>query len=80
MPKPGRHPVTDERVHDLSSQQLRARLVQDAVKGVATPLAWAVAAYMRIAHLDQVTEDQAYVQVRQEVAGLGAVMPGAPGS
>lgn len=80
LPKPGRHPVTDERVHDLSSTQLRERLVKDAVSGQATPLEWAVAAYLRIASLDGCSTDSAYLQVRQEVAGLGVVMPGAPGS
>lgn len=80
LPKPEAHPATGERVHDLSSADLQHRLVQDAVTGTATPLAWAVAAYLRIAALDRISADDAYVRVRQEVGSLGGVMPDAPGS
>jgi hypothetical protein len=80
LPKPGRHPLTDERVHDLSSAQLRSRLVQDAAGGIATPMEWAVNAYIRIAALDGISKDAAWLSVRQEIESLGAVMPEAPGS
>lgn len=72
---PGRHPVTDERVHDLTPTQLHQRLVTDALTGVATPLAWFGAACERIGP----DAETAYQQVRSEVAALGGVMPGAPG-
>lgn len=79
IPASGRHPISGERVHDLDSAQLRRRLVEDAVGGRAAPLEWEVNAFLRIAHLDGITEDAAYLSVRQEVASLGGVMPGAPG-
>lgn len=80
LPKPGRHPLTDERVHDLTSAQLQQRLVTDAVAGHATPLEWAVAAYMRIAELDGLSFDGAFLRVREEVGAMGGIMPSAPGS
>lgn len=72
---PDRHPVTGQRVHDLNGAQLHQRLVTDALTGVATPLAWFVAACERIGP----DPETAYQQVRSEVAALGGVMPGAPG-
>lgn len=80
QPAPDRHPADGTRVHDLNSLQLKSRLVRDAVSGNATPLEWFVAACQRIAHLDGITLDAAYLRVRQEVASLGGVMPDAPGS
>lgn len=72
---PDRHPVTDERVHDLTGPELHQRLVTDALTGVATPLAWFVAACERIGP----DPETAYQSVRQEVAAMGGVMPMAPG-
>ena len=72
--QPDRHPVTGQRVHDLTPTQLHQRLVTDALTGVATPLAWFVAACERIGP----DPETAYQQVRSEVAALGGVMPGAP--
>lgn len=79
-PKPGRHPMTGERPGDLDSATLRRRLVEDATAGRATPPEWFLAAVTRIARLDGLSLDGAYLQVRQEVASLGGVMPEAPGS
>lgn len=75
----GRHPITDKRVSDLTSPELHAQLITDAVTGVATPLPWAVAAYDRIGKLDRIGPEAAYQRVRQEILSLGAPMPGAPG-
>lgn len=84
-----RHPATGERVNDLTSAQLQQRLVSDAVKGYPEAetmdvsglyLIWQVAALQRIARLDGIKLDDAYVRVRTEAASLGATMPSAPGS
>lgn len=81
LPPAGRHPTTGQRPHDMTSDELRTRLVDDAVVGVETPLEWALNAYLRIAQLDGIGFDAAYIQVRQQAASLGVVtMPGAPGS
>ena len=79
LPSSGRHPVTGERVHDLDSGQLRRRLVEDALGGRAAPLEWELNAFVRIAKLDGIDHDAAYLSVRQEIASLGGVLPGAPG-
>lgn len=73
------HPRTGQKPQDMTSGQLRARLVKDAVDGYETPILWAVAVYERISRLDAVSVDDAYLAVRLEVASEGAVMPGAPG-
>lgn len=81
LPPAGVHPGTGQRVHDLNSSELRARLVDDAVTGYETPVEWAMHAYLRISDLDGIGFDDAYIQVRQQAAALGVVtMPGAPGS
>jgi hypothetical protein len=41
---------------------------------------WAINAYIRIAMLDGISKDAAFLAVRQEVASMGAAMPEAPGS
>lgn len=79
LPASGRHPITGERVHDMTSAELRRRLVEDAVGGRAAPLEWEVNAFVRIAHLDGIDYDAAFLSVRQEIAALGGTMPGAPG-
>lgn len=73
------HPRTGQKPQHLTSAQLRARLVTDAVDGYPTPLLWLVAACERISRLDGISVDDAYAQVRSEVAARGGVMPGAPG-
>lgn len=80
LPKADRHPRTGERVHDLTSAQLEARLVQDAAAGYATPIEWAFNAYVRIASLDGISKDAAFLRVRQAIAELGVPLPDAPGS
>jgi len=79
LPSSGRHPITGERVHDMDSAQLRRRLVEDALGGRAAPIEWEINAFARIAALDGIGHDAAYLSVREEVAALGGVMPGAPG-
>ena len=79
MPKTrtvGRHPKTGKTVDELSSLELRQTLVTDALAGYPTDLAWFVAACQRIAERDGITQDEACVQVEQEVASLGGFMPG----
>lgn len=75
-----RHPRTGQRPQDLTSKQLRHRLVSDAVDGYPTPLLWFVAACERIARLDRISIDAAYTAVRAEIAAKGGTMPDAPGS
>ncbi len=77
--QPDTHPRTGKRLKDLDAVELHQTLVSDAVTGYETPLGWFVAACRRIAKLDRITDEEAYQRVRQEVASLGAPMPGAPG-
>lgn len=79
-PNPEAHPLTGKRPQDLSSAELQAQLVSDAVAGLTTPLPWFVAACDRMARLDRCTPEDAYQRVRREVSGLGGFMPNAPGS
>lgn len=76
---PDRHPVTGQRVSDLSAVELHQRLVTDAIGGIETPLPWFVAATNRIARLDRSDPETVYQRFRTEVLGLGGVLPGAPG-
>lgn len=64
-------------VESLSAQALHAELVTDAVKGHATDLARAVAAYERIGKVTKKGAEQAYRDVVDEVAGLRG-RPGMP--
>lgn len=65
-------------VESLSADELHRHLVTDAVKGIATPLPWAVAAYERIGKLTKRGPEDAYQQVRAEVAQLRGGWPGMP--
>ena len=80
MPNPtrqvGRHPHSGKLVDELSSIELRQQLVTDALRGYPTDLAWFVAAIQRIAERDNIDQDDALVQVEQEVGSLGGFMPG----
>lgn len=76
---PDRHPVTGQRVSDLTSVELHRQLVTDAIGGIETPLPWFVAAVDRIARLDRSDPETVYRRFRTEVLGLGGVLPGAPG-
>jgi hypothetical protein len=64
-------------VDKLSEKDLHSRLVSDAVAGVPTPLAWAVAAYTRVGQLNGRGPEAAYQAVREEAAALtgGYSMP-----
>jgi hypothetical protein len=60
----------------LGEQALHQRLVADAVHHIATPLAWAVAAYERIGRLNGRGADAACREVVDEVVALtGHGMP-----
>lgn len=54
-------------VRDLSAEDLHARLVEDAVAGVLTPLGWAMLAYEKIGEVRGCGADAAYQFVRAEV-------------
>jgi hypothetical protein len=70
MPPGYNHPDT------YTERELHQRLVTDATKHIATPLAWAVAAYERIGQLNGRGADQAIQQVMVEVYALtGHGMP-----
>lgn len=73
-----RHPRTGQKLHELTSAQLQQTLVTDALTGYETPLPWFVAACRRIARLDRISEDEAFLRVRDEVTALGGFLPGAP--
>jgi hypothetical protein len=63
-------------VDDYSERELHQRLVADAVNHVATPLAWAVAAYERIGQLNGRGANEACREVVGEVMALtGHGMP-----
>lgn len=59
-----------------SAQQLHDFLVDDAIKGHATELRWATAAYQEIAKQRRQNPDQAFAAVRNEVIAAGKFMPG----
>lgn len=65
-------------VESMSADELHRQLVTDAVKGIATDLPWAVAAYERIGKLTKRGAEDAYQQVRAEVAGLRGGWRGMP--
>lgn len=65
-------------VESLSADELHRHLVTDAVKGIATDLPWAVAAYERIGKLTKRGAEDAYQQVRAEVAELRGGWRGMP--
>jgi hypothetical protein len=72
----GPHPKTGKLVDSLSSTQLRQQLVEDALAGYPTDLAWCTAAYKRIAERDSIPLDDAIREVWEEVRSLGGFMPG----
>lgn len=74
----GPHPETGKAVGQLDAKELHRQLVTDAIGGVETPPGWFLAACERIAKLDGCDAETAYQRVRQEVAGFGRSMPGAP--
>lgn len=65
-------------VESMSADKLHQHLVEDAVKGIATDLPWAVAAYERIGKLTGRGPEDAYQSVREEVAGLRGGWRGMP--
>lgn len=65
-------------VESMSADELHRQLVTDAVKGIATDLRWAVAAYERIGKLTRRGAEDAYQQVRAEVAELRGGWRGMP--
>lgn len=65
-------------VESLSAEELHRQLVTDAVRGIATDLRWAVAAYERIGKLTRRGAEDAYQQVRAEVAELRGGWAGMP--
>jgi hypothetical protein len=62
-------------VEMYTASELHRFLVADAVKGHATTLSWAVAAYTRIATKTGKSAEDAFAAVVAEVEGFGCRMP-----